>query len=114
MENLTIDGAVAAITALIAMAGMVSGIFALAKSTRKEAFDDLKHVVAEQKITIADLKEVVAEQKSRIDGLEKVIDDREEEIDDLKDWAERLVDQVQKAGLAPVSYRRRRARTGKK
>ena len=98
MEGLSIDGAVAVITVLIALAGMVSGIFTLAKATRKEAFEDLKHIVEEQ--------------KERIDKLEQIIEEREDEIEDLKDWAERLVDQVQKAGLSPVPFRRRRV--GKK
>jgi predicted RNase H-like nuclease (RuvC/YqgF family) len=105
MEGLTIDGAVAVITVLIALAGMVSGIFTLANSTRKEAFEQLKQIVNEQKQRIEKL-----EQQNEMLSLK--VDEREDEIEDLKDWAERLVDQVQGAGLSPVPFRRRKA--GKK
>lgn len=101
MDGMTIDGAVAVITVLIALAGMVSGIFTLAKSTRKEAFEELKQIVADQKKRIDELE--VANRR-----LEKKIDEREDEIEDLKDWAERLVEQVRGAGLIPVPFSRRK------
>jgi predicted RNase H-like nuclease (RuvC/YqgF family) len=112
MEGMTIDGAVAVITVLIALAGMLSGLFTLAKSTRKEAFDELKQIVDEQKSRLDRQKERIDKLEEENVRLSKKVDEREDEIEDLKDWAERLVEQVQGAGLFPVPFRRRRS--GKK
>ena len=100
---------------IASLAGVLGGLIAIYATWRKvphenrgfdasaaEAFEKAATSAAERATRLEEriekLERLTADQETRIETLEA-------ENDDLRDWAERLVHQVQSMGLEPVKIR---------
>jgi len=81
---MTVESAVAIISAVVAIIGAMAAIFTLSNSARKDAFQRLESFVSK---------------------LEERVNELEDENDALRDWASRLVNQLYEAGISPAPFR---------
>lgn len=88
---MTPENAVAIITTIVALIGALASFFTLSNSARKDAFERLEKIV---------------------ERLQNQVDELQKENDDLRDWANRLVSQLQNAGIQPAPFRPRRKKEG--
>ena len=105
---MTVESAVALLTVIGTLLAVFVSLFTAITSARKDAYTELKNLV----VTLREENELlsgrVAKLENELKRKDREIDKRDEMIDDLKEWAEKLVNQVKSAGLEPVPFSRKR------